>query len=144
MSHSIVYLHYVWSTKYRTPVLIPSLKTVLVNHIKQYAFSQNIHIVSINGHMDHLHCLVRLRTGQTIDGVIKLIKGESARWFNLRYPHIHLVWQSDYFVTSVSRSALESLKRYIINQEIHHADKSFEDEYQKLSGLPLKKGSFDT
>lgn len=143
MPYSIVYLHYVWSTKYRNPILTPSIKQVLVNHIRQYAFSKNIHIESINGHMDHLHCLVRLKTGQTIDGIIKLIKGESARWFNLKYPHIYLMWQSDYFVASVDRSAIESLKRYISNQEIHHADKSFDDEYQKLSGVSPRNGSFD-
>jgi len=143
MSHSLVYLHYVWSTKYRTPILTPPVKKQLVNHIRQYAFSKNIHVESINGHIDHLHCLIRLKTGQTIDGIIKLIKGESARWFNLNYPNNRLVWQSDYFVTSVGRSALESLKQYIANQEIHHADKSFDDEYQKLTGLSPRNSSFD-
>lgn len=89
--------------------------------------------------MDHLHCLVKLRTGQTIDGVIKLIKGESARWFNLKYKYIYLVWQSDYFVASVGKSAVESLKRYIANQEVHHADQSFEQEYQKLTGMSFRQ-----
>lgn len=135
MPLSIVYLHYVWSTKYRMPILTPDIKAELIKHIKTYAFNNKIHIVCINGHLDHLHCLVRLKAGQTIDGVIKLIKGESARWYNLHYTNVHLVWQADYFVASVGKSALESLKRYIANQEIHHADQSFDDEYQKLAGV---------
>lgn len=139
MPYSIVFLHYVWSTKYRNPILTPPVKQSLINHIRQYAYSQNIHIVCIDGHMDHLHCLVKLRAGQTIDGVIKLIKGESARWFNLKYKYVYLVWQSDYFVASVGKSAVESLKRYIANQEAHHADQSFEQEYQKLSGMLFRQ-----
>lgn len=130
MPHSVVYLHYVWSTKYRNPILIPSVKEVLVKHIKNNAFRHKIHIVAINGHLDHLHCLVRLKTGQTIDGVIKLIKGESARWFNEHYKNLQLVWQADYFVASVNRSGLERVTRYIEQQEKHHARVSFEEEYQ--------------
>ncbi len=137
MSHSIVYVHYVWSTKHRRPILTPPIKQALINHIRQNAYSQNIHIESIDGHCDHLHCLVRFRVRQTIDGVIKLIKGESARWFNLKYPHIHLEWQSDYFAASVSKSGIENLKKYIANQEAHHANKSFEEEFEKLSGFKL-------
>ncbi len=104
----------------------------MVKHIKSNAFKHKIHIVSINGHLDHLHCLVRLKAGQTIDGVIKLIKGESARWFNEYYKNLQLVWQADYFVASVNRSGLERVTRYIEQQEKHHARVSFEEEYQAI------------
>lgn len=98
----------------------------------------------INGHIDHVHCLVSLNAGQTIGKVVQLLKGESAYWINKN----NLIsdkfeWQDEYFAVSVSESGVNRLREYIKNQEIHHSKKSFQQEYDEFMikyGFEMIKG----
>lgn len=132
MPQFAIYLHFVWSTKYRIPILSMSIRYQLLEHIRKNAASKNIHIIRINGYVDHLHCLVQLKSGQTIDKIMMWTKGESAHWFNLQDFGVKLEWQSEYFVCSVCQSNLIQIKNYIFNQEKHHAKMTSEEELKLL------------
>ena len=134
MPFTRVYIHYVWATKNRVRVLTPPLRRSLFEHIKQNAISKKIIIDSINGHLEHVHCLICLQPTQTIDNIAKLLKGESAHWFNNRsgINHLRLIWQDDYFAVSVSESAIDKVRAYITNQELHHQKKTFIEEYSEF------------
>ena len=134
MPFTKVYIHYVWATKNRARVLTPPLRQSLFEHIKQNAKSKKIIIDNINGYLEHVHCLVCLQPTQTIDNIAKLLKGESAHWFNNRsgINHLRLIWQDDYFAVSVSESAIDKVRAYITNQELHHQKKTFIEEYSEF------------
>lgn len=143
MPYVRVWIHYVWSTKNRQPVLNDQIRPVIFNHMKLNAVKKNIHLDCVNGYVDHAHCLVSLGSQQTISNVIQLIKGESACWANKQrlIPIDKLLWQDEYFAVSVSESGLDAVRRYILNQEEHHKKKSFTDEYNELIsryGTPIK------
>ncbi|HXG37273.1 MAG TPA: transposase, partial [Bacteroidota bacterium] len=38
----------------------------------------------------------------------------------------------EYFAVSVSESAVEEVRRYILNQEEHHSKKTFGEEYREF------------
>ena len=137
MSYTQVCIHYVWTTKYRNPVLVMPYRVLLFKHIKENAKIKNILLDRINGYLDHVHCLVWLRPEQTIDGIVQLIKGESANWFNNRsgFEHNRLQWQTNYFALSVSPSVLEKTRAYIDTQELHHRKQTFDEEYAGLMKL---------
>jgi len=61
-----VWIHYVWSTKYREPVLVDSDRDLLFKHIKENAVKNEIFLDRINGYHDHAHSLVSLGADQTI------------------------------------------------------------------------------
>ena len=129
-----VYIHFVWSTKNRIPFLNSrELRKQLCIHIRENAKEKDIFIDLINGHIDHLHCLVSLGADQTIQKVMQLIKGESSYWIN---HHVVLQekfeWQDEYFAVSVSESQLKRVRNYILNQEAHHQIKTFQDEYDEF------------
>jgi REP element-mobilizing transposase RayT len=139
MPHTKVCIHYVWSTKNRVPLLTSTLRKELFEHISMNAYSKKIHIDRINGYLEHIHCLIWLKPGQTIDGIMKLVKGESAYWFNKSQgKNSRLEWQNDYFAVSVSQSMLDTVRVYIDNQENHHRKQTFEQEYNAF----MKRYSF--
>ena len=83
----------------------------------------------MNGHKEHIHCLISLSKDQAISRTAQLIKGESSWWIN----HNKLIpykfkWQDDYWGVGVSESHVESVRNYIDNQEEHHRKKSFNEE----------------
>ena len=132
MSYTKVCIHYVWATKNRVPVLTHHFRNLLFAHIKQNAEQKKIQIDIINGHLDHIHCLIWLQPSQSIDEIAKLIKGESAHWFNNRsgIKNIKLQWQETYFAVSISESMVPNVRAYIENQETHHQKRSFTEEYE--------------
>lgn len=129
-----VYIHFVWSTKNRFPFLNTiELREKMWKHIKENGKEKGVFIDFVNGYNDHCHCLVSLKSDQTIQKVIQMIKGESAFWFNNQNFILEKFgWQDEYFAVSVSESMIENVRNYIRNQETHHSKKSFDDEYNKM------------
>jgi REP element-mobilizing transposase RayT len=128
------WVHYVWATKNREPVLTDSIRHILFSHIRANAKEKGIYIDRINGYIEHVHCLVSLSSNQTIEKVAQLLKGESSFWFNHQsgISPTPLYWQNDYFAVSVSESGVDKVRAYIDNQEEHHKKKTFAQEYDEF------------
>ena len=133
MPHTRILVHAVWATQSRKKLLVTKHRRQLFQHIREYAASQNIHLLEINGFTDHVHCLISMSPVQSIAKIMQLLKGESSHWANkeLVFPE-KFSWQSDYFAVSVSESHFERVRAYIRNQEVHHAQKTFEQEHQEF------------
>lgn len=87
----------------------------------QNARAKRIVVDRINGHRDHVHVLIYLRSTQTLAFVINHLKGESSRWINKnQLTDNHFEWQTDYFASSVSESVLPIVRQYIDHQQAHH------------------------
>jgi len=80
-SYSSLWVHLIWSTKNREPILTKSLKQEVYAIIKTIADDYEIYLDCINGIEDHVHLLVRLRTDQCVADVVKTIKGNSWEHF---------------------------------------------------------------
>ncbi|HNP18298.1 MAG TPA: IS200/IS605 family transposase [Fulvivirga sp.] len=126
-----VWIHLVWTTKNRAPFLEREIRKPVFDHIRTNAKDKGIYIDFINGYVDHVHCLVSLKSDQTIAKVMQLIKGESAFWINKqKLTKTKFGWQDEYFAISVSESQVEKVRNYIKNQEVHHQKNSFDQEYK--------------
>ena len=60
-----VWIHFVWSTKDRAPLLTAEVRPTVFQHIRENAREKNIFVDFINGYDDHVHALVSLGTDQT-------------------------------------------------------------------------------
>lgn len=131
-----IWIHLVWATEARRQTLTMPGRTALFLHMKENTESKGIYLSDVNGHLDHVHCLVGLGPGQNIDKVVQLLKGEASFWANKNdLFEEKIFWQRDYFAVSVSESAVEKVRTYIWNQEEHHRVKSFQDEYDDFIRL---------
>jgi putative transposase len=141
MSFTSILIHAVFSTKNREILIPTEEKNLLCAHILDVSYAKSIQLLEINGHLDHLHCLISLRPAQSLADVMQSIKGESAYWFNNKSGLAglgKLVWQDDYFAVSVSKSHIEKLRSYIQNQEQHHQQMTY---YQEIMRMAEKYGS---
>jgi putative transposase len=127
------WLHCVWGTKNRAKFLLGDTKFDAINHIRENARVKGIYIDFLNGYTEHLHCLLSLNHDQSLSKVMQLIKGESSFWINknslIRYK---FEWAEEYFGISISESHLPNVRGYIKNQEQHHRNKTWEEEYDEL------------
>jgi putative transposase len=121
------------STKNRKHLISKALKPLLLEHIKSNSIEKGIFIDTINCLSDHIHLVVSLGTEQTISKTAMLIKGESSYWVNKQQIiKTKFGWQDEYIALSVSYSALDKVRAYILNQEEHHKKKTFIEEYEEL------------
>ncbi len=61
------------------------------------------------------------------------IKGDSSRGINEKeFLYKRFSWQKGYGTFSYSKSRISGVIRYIENQETHHRQKSFIDEYREF------------
>jgi putative transposase len=135
-----IYIHFIWATKCRRPIISKELKPVLLKHMRENCRSKGIFLDSINCVSDHIHLLVSLGTEQTIAKTMMLIKGESSFWVNKqKLIKGHFEWQDDYIALSVNYNALDNIRAYIRNQEEHHRKKNFNEEYQLFIAEELKR-----
>ncbi len=128
-----IWIHLIWSTKNREPLLGDGLREKVFSHIKENAVKKDIYLDTINGVADHVHCLVSLGSDQTISKVAQLLKGESSHWAN--HGGIaggKLEWQDEYFAVSVSDSIVGRVRDYIRNQKEHHRVRTFCEEYEEF------------
>lgn len=134
MAQVRIWVHAVWGTKRREPILRNKNKRIdLFKHIKNYAKEKKIYLDFINGEADHVHCLISLACDQTIAQVMKLLKGESSHFANEgKIFEVEFDWADDYYAVSVSQSHVETVRNYIKNQEEHHRNKTFEEECQEF------------
>jgi REP element-mobilizing transposase RayT len=133
MPHVANWLHCVWGTKRRHPYLTKEIKNQILNHILQNAKEKKIYIDSLDGSLEHLHCLISLDPDMSLSNVMQLIKGESSHWINKqKLTDYKFEWAVDYYAASISRSHLPRVRRYIATQEEHHKIQSWPDEVNEL------------
>lgn len=141
MSYIRIWVHCVWGTKKRIAFFNHTNKMLTINHIRENAIRKDIYIDFLNIHKNHVHCLLSLNSGHSIDKDIQLIKGESSFWINKTgIAQGKFAWADGFFAVSVSESQLNIVRKYIKNQEDHHKVKTWEEEYNEFkSKFSFKK-----
>ena len=136
MPYTKVMIHFIWTTKNRMPIISKDLKPLLLSHIKENSILKQIFIDTLNCVEDHIHLLISLGTEQKISKIAMLIKGESSFWINKqKIIKQKFEWQDEYIALSVSESAIDKVRQYIMNQVEHHKKKTFMQEYEEFLKL---------
>ena len=86
--------------------------------------------IIVNGVEDHVHILVGLKPAMSISDLVRDIKNNSSNFINAqKFLKGKFAWQEGYGAFSYSHSQLDTVYRYIANQQEHHRTKTFKEEY---------------
>ena len=121
-----------FSTKDRQPRIAAPLSEPLYQYIGGLLLRDRGTLVAAGGMPDHIHLVARLPPRRSISSTLRIIKSESSRWLKEQMEDRDFAWQEGYGAFSVSPSQMESLLRYVKNQEMHHQDRSFQAELRAL------------
>lgn len=87
----------------------------------------------IGGVEDHAHLLLNLARTISIADLVEAVKTSSSKWIKTKDDELqNFSWQTGYGVFSVSRSNLDAVHQYILNQKEHHKKKNFKDEFRGM------------
>ena len=112
-SKSLIFLHIVFTTKYRRRVISKEILETIEESIRMIAIELGVHIEEISGEEDHVHMLAKFPATIAVAHFIKLAKGVSSK--NVRNKHWvevkkslwgnHL-WSPSYCVVSCGGSSV--------------------------------------
>ena len=130
-SYSRCWLHLIWTTLDREPMLTKPAAVKASRFLTGYALEKNIYMKINYFNAEHTHALIDLPTNLAIEQVIQLLKGSSSHWINQnRLVKGRFAWGRGYGAFSVSHSDVSKVANYIVHQEEHHRKRSFAEEYE--------------
>ena len=132
-TYTQIYIHVVFAVEGRQSLIKSELNDELQKYITGVVSGQKQKLIAINNMPDHLHLLVGLRPDSSLSDLVRDIKANSSKFINQqRWGVGRFSWQEGFGAFSCSRSQLGTVIRYIENQQKHHANRSFRDEYVAL------------
>ena len=134
-----VYLHLVWATWDREPLITPDIERPLHRVIASELQKMGCRLLAINSVPDHIHLLVRIPSTVTIAQLVKQLKGVSSHFVNTQLnPAYPFKWQGFYGAFSVSRWDLDRIMGYIRRQKEHHQTGTLYPELEAVSEVVEK------
>jgi putative transposase len=127
---SQIYIQTVFAVNGRLSLVRPEFKEDLYKYITGIVRNNGQKLISINGMSDHIHILIGLKPAMALADLVRDIKADSSNFINKKKRVCgKFSWQEGYGAFSYGHSQLDTIIRYIQNQERHHKRRSFKDEY---------------
>jgi REP element-mobilizing transposase RayT len=120
--------HVIFSTKDREPMIRDEIRAELHAYLGGLARELKGKAFSINGTNDHVHMLLSLPPNVSTSEALRFIKANSSAWVRRRWKRA-FAWQLGYGAFSVSKSNAPHVVKYILNQESHHRQVTFMQEF---------------
>jgi REP element-mobilizing transposase RayT len=124
-----VYVHIVFSTKDRHPLITNKIKAELYDYLGGICKNLECNPVRVGGYYNHIHVLCILSKKLALIKLVEEIKKSSSKWIKTKGNEFSgFYWQNGYSAFSVNPSQTDIVTKYIDNQEEHHRKKTFEEE----------------
>ncbi len=139
-----LYLHCVWATWDRRPLITPALESVIYAAIQAKCHALQSPCQAIGGMPDHVHVLVRLHPAVAVASLLKEIKGSSSHLMtHAAQPGEFFKWQGAYGAFTVSQPEATKVMAYIEHQKEHHAGGKLWDEWEQTMIEAIQSSSGD-
>jgi putative transposase len=129
-SYSQIYIQIVFAVKGRQNLIPNQIREELQKFITGIVQKREQKLLSIYSMPDHTHLLIGLKPSISISDLVRDIKAGSSKFINDK----HWVkgkfnWQEGFGAFSYSKSQIDNVIKYILNQREHHKKKTFKEEY---------------
>ena len=139
-TYTQMYVHLVFAPKNGDALISKAWKNDLEKYITGIVQNNKHKMLSIGTMPDHIHLFIGYNVNQLIPDLVEKIKTSSNIWIrDNNLSKFHFEWQKGYGAFSHSRSQIDTIVKYVLNQEIHHKKKSFKEEYLEI----LKKNDIE-
>ena len=127
-----VYLHLIWVTWDRPPLLGPAIDRAVHRAIQAKACELGAEPLAIGDTLDHVHFLVGMPATLTVADLVGGIKGASTHLVTHELlPGGFFKWQGAYGAFSVGPRQLDRAREYIARQREHHATEAQAVEWER-------------
>ncbi|MBK7889005.1 MAG: IS200/IS605 family transposase [Bacteroidetes bacterium] len=132
-TYSQIYIQVVFTVSARKNLIKKEWKDELNKYISGIIEGNGQKSIIVNGMPDHIHAFIGLKPSMAISNLVRDIKACSTNFINDRnYIQGKFSWQEGFGAFSYNHSQIERVYNYILNQELHHKNIKFREEYLNL------------
>jgi REP element-mobilizing transposase RayT len=129
-TYSQLYVQIVFTVKGRANLIATKNKEELHKFITGIVTNRGQKMLAIYAMPDHVHLLIGIKPNIAISDLVRDIKAGSSKFINdSKWVNGKFSWQEGFGAFSYSKSSLDHVINYILNQEEHHKKKTFKEEY---------------
>ena len=128
-----LYTHFILITQNRQPLILEKSRERIEKYITGVVNNNHSKLYSIYANPEHVHILVSRSPRLSEEVLITIIADSSVRFINEnKLCQGVFVWQDSASAFSVSKSDIDKVCKYILNQPEHHKKTTFTKEYEQF------------
>ncbi|HET9745380.1 MAG TPA: transposase [Chitinophagaceae bacterium] len=128
-----LYTHFIYTTLHRQPLISEKNRERVEKYMTGIVNNNDSHLYSIYANPEHVHFLVSRSPGYSEETLAGIVAESSEKFINQNKLSNGLFsWQETASAFSVSKSDVDRVCKYILNQPEHHKRISFEEEYEEF------------
>jgi putative transposase len=132
-TYSQIYIQIVFAVKGRENLINKENREELHRFITGIVSNREQKLLAIFAMPDHVHILVGMKPNIALSDLVRDIKAGSSKFINdSKWINGKFNWQEGYGGFSYSKSHLDNVIKYILNQEEHHKKQTFKEEYHSF------------
>ena len=131
-TYTQIFIQIVFAVKGRQNLISKENREELQKFISGIVTKRNQKLYAIFAMPDHVHILVSMSptVSVSVSDLVRDIKAGSSKFINdKKWKNGKFNWQEGYGAFSYSKSSVDAVVNYILNQEEHHHKKTFKEEY---------------
>ena len=132
-TYTQLYVQYVFSVKGRQNLIKEHFRDELEKVMSGIVANQKCKTYAIYCNPDHTHIFVGMHPTMSPSKLMEQVKSGSSKWLNQKqYISGKFSWQNRFGAFTYSKSHIDKVVKYILNQPEHHKKQSFKEEYLLL------------
>ena len=130
-SYSQLGIHFVTAVKHRRCLILPEWRSRIEAEMRSDIEERGHHLLEVHMQPDHVHALVSMDPEDSVSNLVAAWKSQSSG-FIARNLEPEFSYQRGYGAFAISKSDWPTVKRYIQDQDAHHIDLTFRQEYIEM------------
>lgn len=127
------FFHLVFAPQHREALIQKSWQDELEKYITGIIQNHKHKLLAIGTMPDHIHIFIGYNLNQLIPNLVEEIKTSTNSWIRKeKKSKFKFDWQNGYGAFTHSKSQVDTVVNYILNQENHHSKKTFKEEYLEI------------
>jgi len=128
-----IYIHSVFAVQGRQSLIRPEWEDKLYKYITGIVQNKEQKMLAINGMPDHIHFLIGMKPTCCLSDLVREVKKSSNDYIkDNKFTKYKFSWQEGFGAFSYSRTQIDSVVKYILNQAAHHRQRTFRTEYETM------------
>ncbi len=129
-TYTQLYIQFVFSVKGRENLIKESFRDELEKVMCGIVSNHHCKTYAIYCNPDHTHLFVGMHPSMSPSKLMEQVKSGSSKWLNeKRYIVGKFRWQDGFGAFTYSKSHIDAVVKYVLNQPEHHKKQSFKEEY---------------
>jgi len=133
IEYNNLYTHFIFTTLHRLPLISEQHRERIEKYITGIINNNDSHLYAIYANPEHVHFLVSRSPKLSEETLASIITESSQRFINENKLCVsQFAWQESASAFSVSKSDIDKVCKYILNQPEHHRKVTFAEEYDEF------------